>query len=152
MFAIRKTTLSQISHVGISVLPAAAFVPAFVSADAVVVVFDSLPSTLKMVNLLFGFGVADPVLAAAIRRTVVVFVCAVVVLVVSVVAFDSVGSLKICGLLTGFDSIFSGDGDGSTLIRWNVIADVSGNGSVILAGATFCNVVKCTLPSAAAFN
>lgn len=73
-------------------------------------------------------------------------------LVVKVVAFDSVGSLKIWGLLIGFDSIFSCDDACSTLILWNVIADVSGNGSVIFDGATFCRVVKCTLPSAAACN
>lgn len=144
-----KHTLSQISHVGTSDLLAPPE-PAFVLADAAfnVVVFESaFPSTLTMVNLLFGFGVGAPVLAAAALRTVVL-ACAVLV-VVKVVAFDSVGSLKICGLLIGFDSIFSGDAVGSTLILWNVIADVSGNGSVILEGVTFCNVVKCTLPSTA---
>lgn len=141
-------TLSQISHVGTSDLPAATE-PAFALADAVVVVFESDPSTFTMVNLLFGFAVAVAALAVVLRT--VVLACAVLVLVVRVVAFDSVGSLKICGLLIGFDSIFSGIVDDSTLILWKVIADVSGNGSVIFECATFCNVVKCTLPSAA-FN
>lgn len=122
--------------------------PAFALADTVVIVFESDPSIFTIVTLLFGRAVAVVVLATVLRT--VVLVCAVFVLVVKVVAFDNVGSLKICGLLIGFDSIFSGD-DGSTFILWNVIADVSGNGSVIFWGATFCNVVKCTLPSAA-FN
>lgn len=148
LFFLQINTLSQISHVGTSDLLAAPD-PVFELVDAVVVVFESCPSTFTMVILLFGFAVVCVTVLAVVLRTVVL-VCAVLVLVVKVVAFDNVGSLKICGLLTGLVSFFSGD-DCSTLILWNVIADVSGSGSVIFAGATFCSVVKCTLPSDA-FN
>lgn len=91
-----ENTLSQISHVGTSDLLAAPD-PVFELADTVVVVFESGPSTLTMVILLFGFGAVAVAVLAIVLRTVVL-VCAVLVLVVKVVAFDNVGSLKICGL------------------------------------------------------
>lgn len=92
-------TLSQISHVGTSVLPDAPD-PALAD-DGVVVAFDSDTSTFTTVTLLFGFDVA------VCADLVVDFrayglVCTVPVLVVNVVAFDNVGSLKICGLFIGF--------------------------------------------------
>lgn len=104
----------------------------------VVVVCESDVSVLMVAILLFGFVVTMVVLAVDLRAGC--FVCMAFEFVVDVDVFDSVGSLKICGFGAGFDSVFSGDC--STLILWNVIADVSGIGSVIFGVATFCNVVK----------
>lgn len=137
-------TLSQISHVGTSDLdapPLAAFV--FV----VVVVLEWELSVLTIVTLLCGLVVIIAVLAVDFRA--VGLDCAAFVMVVAVVVFDNVGSLKTCCLAAGLVSTRSAFG--STFILWNVIAEVSGNGNVIFDGCTFCKVVKCTLPSAA-FN
>lgn len=91
-----------------------------------------------MCTLWFGLVVIIAVLAVDFRA--VALDCAAFVLVVKVVVFDNVGSLKICGLATVFTSPRSVAC--STLILWNVIAEVSGNGNVIFEGVTFCNVVK----------
>lgn len=104
----------------------------------VVVVFKSDASILIEVVLLFGFVVT--IAGRADVRRSAGFACAAFEFVVKVVVLDSVGSLKTCGFGNGFDSAFSGDW--STLILWNVIADVSGNGNVMFGVATFCNVVK----------
>lgn len=121
-------------------------VPPLAFVLAVVVVFESGVSVFTILTLLFGLVVMTVVLAVDFRA--VVLTC-MVGLEVDVVELDNVGSLNTCGLLTVFTSTRSLPG--STLILWNVIAEVSGNGNVIFDGATFCNVVKCTLPSDA-FN
>lgn len=46
--------------------------PAFALADAIVVVFESAPSTFTMVILLFGLAVAVTVLSGALRTAVLV--------------------------------------------------------------------------------
>lgn len=117
-----------------------AVVPDAELVDAVcVVVFDSVEIILIVDVLLFGFVVT--ILGLAVDLRAVVLASAAFELVVAVVVLDSVGSLKVCGFAIAFTSVcFSIPC--STLILWNVIADVSGNGNVIFGVATFCNVVK----------
>lgn len=137
--SLRLNTLSQISHVGTSVFGASPDVVVAVFVRAIVVVFADV------------VWMVDALAVVTMMRLGIGFL-AVVTLPPAPAVFVTVANLNVCWfaafLIVGDVSVVLPMPSAcSTLTRWNVMAELCGKGCVIFGVATFCSVVKCTLPA-----